>query len=265
MKAHATSNIANFLCGAILNPSIYTPFCWKCFRLAKAVHLQTSSGFVWIGRSNLIIDLVWPVLGIFRTLLKGKGSPTPNRFCFRMNWPVKLGYWQSLTDFFGPLVFYIFRIGPWSNFRSHWLKWPVQFGYKFRGKKQFYRPKKMASIFCFCLKENGFYLWWGKASISISTRYLASYCTKEIEKISGSFRWNQQCCWGIHLFAHRVYDKMPESQWVISMGSCANGGGYYHYSYSVVRGCDRIMPLDGTGFGVTGSFPSRVRSGDEFF
>lgn len=23
------------------------------------------------------------------------------------------------------------------------------------------------------------------------------------------------------------------------MGSCANGGGYYHYSYSVVRGCDR--------------------------
>jgi len=30
----------------------------------------------------------------------------------------------------------------------------------------------------------------------------------------------------------------------ISMGSCANGGGYYHYSYSVVRGCDRIVPVD---------------------
>merc|ERR1712156_430598 len=25
-------------------------------------------------------------------------------------------------------------------------------------------------------------------------------------------------------------------------GSCANGGGYYHYSYAVVRGCDRLSP-----------------------
>ena len=39
----------------------------------------------------------------------------------------------------------------------------------------------------------------------------------------------------------KVYDQMPEPKWVISMGSC---GGYYHYSYAVVRGCDRIVPVD---------------------
>ncbi|XP_064424470.1 NADH dehydrogenase [ubiquinone] iron-sulfur protein 7, mitochondrial isoform X2 [Latimeria chalumnae] len=42
----------------------------------------------------------------------------------------------------------------------------------------------------------------------------------------------------------KVYDQMPEPRYVISMGSCANGGGYYHYSYAVVRGCDRLVPVD---------------------
>ena len=42
----------------------------------------------------------------------------------------------------------------------------------------------------------------------------------------------------------KVYDQMPEPRYVISMGSCANGGGYYYFSYSGVRGCDRVVPVD---------------------
>ena len=44
--------------------------------------------------------------------------------------------------------------------------------------------------------------------------------------------------------AHRLRSDVEPEICDLDGQSCANGGGYYHYSYSVVRGCDWIVPVD---------------------
>lgn len=44
--------------------------------------------------------------------------------------------------------------------------------------------------------------------------------------------------------AKLLYDQMAEPKYVMAMGSCANCGGLFQKSYSVLKGIDLVLPVD---------------------
>ncbi len=42
----------------------------------------------------------------------------------------------------------------------------------------------------------------------------------------------------------RLYNQMPEPKYVIAMGACAISGGPFKQGYNVLKGIDRLLPVD---------------------
>ena len=47
------------------------------------------------------------------------------------------------------------------------------------------------------------------------------------------------------LVVKKLYEQMPDPKYVLAMGVCVIGGGpYYKWGYSVVKGVDKVVPVD---------------------
>ncbi len=47
------------------------------------------------------------------------------------------------------------------------------------------------------------------------------------------------------LVVKKLYAQMADPKYVLAMGACVVGGGpYYMYGYSVVKGVDKVVPVD---------------------